>query len=383
MTVFRRGCVWWFEFEFRGVRLRESSHSKVRIVAERLERERRRGLELGTGGLKKLSEPLSVSRAVDAYRKLREPHWAERTRGIHVSSWKHLAPVFAKMLLSDLQLEHFSKYQRQRQKEGASGRSINIELGLIRQVMIHHRMWHAIAPDVKMLREREDVGRALTHDEEVRLLAAAKRSASRSLCPAVVLSIHTGLRNEELRLLKWCQIDFLREEIMVGKSKTKGGEGRVVPLSDTALACIKEWHGQFPNALPDHYVFPSERYGLHGSKGTFGGVVKVYDYHPETPIAGWKSSWTTCRKLARVRCRWHDMRHTFISRMGENRVADQTLLALAGQLSRRVLERYSHARNESKRAAVKMLDLPPEQSESPQFPPQSEERIVACKEVSY
>jgi integrase len=166
---------------------------------------------------------------------------------------------------------------------------------------------------------------------------------------------------------------------MVGKSKTKGGEGRVVPLSDTALACLTEWRGQFPDALPDHYVFPSERYGLHGSKGTFGGVVKVYDHDPATPIAGWKSSWTTCRKLAKVECRWHDMRHTFISRMGENRVADQTLLALAGQLSRKMLERYSHARNESKRAAVKMLDLPTERNASPQFSPQPEETISAVR----
>jgi integrase len=239
--------------------------------------------------------------------------------------------------------------------------------------MIHHRMWHAIAPDVKMLRQREDIGRAITADEELRLLAAAKKSASRSLYPAVLLSIHTGLRNEELRLLRWRQVDFLREEITVGKSKTRGGGGRVIPLRDTALQRLKEWRSQFPDATPEHYLFPSERYGLHGSKGAFGGVVKVYDYYPDTPIAGWKSSWTTCRKLAGVQCRWHDMRHTFISRLGENRVADQTLLALAGQLSRRVLERYSHARNESKRAAIKMLDILAAQSESPQFPPQSME----------
>lgn len=379
MGTFKRGAIWWYEFAFRGARIRESSHSKLRSVAERLERERRRNLELGTAGLKKVAGPLNVARAVEAYRKLREPHWAPRTRGIHDSSWKHLEPLFGKMLLSDVTPQHISKYQRQRQKEGASGRSINIELGLIRQVMIHHRIWHSIAPDVKMLREREDVGRALTPDEEVGLLAAAKRSTSRSLYPAVLLSIHTGLRNEELRLLRWRQVDFMREEITVGKSKTKGGEGRVLPLSDTALQCLRDWRGQFPDAVPEHYVFPSERYGLHGKKGTFGGEVKVYTFDPATPIAGWKSSWTTCRKLAKIECRWHDMRHTFISRMGENRVPDQTLLALAGQLSPKMLERYSHARNESKRAAVKMLDLPAGQNESPQFPPQSEEAISAVQ----
>ena len=63
--------------------------------------------------------------------------------------------------------------------------------------------------------------------------------------------------------------------------------------------------------------------------------------------------------------------------MGENTVADQTLLALAGQLSRKLLERYSHASNESKRAAVKRLDPPAaeersEQDASPQIPPQLE-----------
>jgi integrase len=276
------------------------------------------------------------------------------------------------LLLSDIQPQHISRYQRERQKQDASGRTINIELGLVRQVMIHHRMWHAVAPDVKMLREREDVGRALAADEEVRLLAVAKKSASRSLYPAVLLSIHSGMRNQELRLLRWQQVDFLREDVSVGKSKTRGGDGRVIPLSDTALDCLKAWRSMFPDAKPEHYVFPSERYGLHGKKGTFGGVVQVYDYDPETPIAGWKSSWTTARKLAGVNCRWHDMRHTFISRMGENRVADQTLLALAGQLSRKMLERYSHARNESKRAAVKMFDFPMRQNDSPQIPPQSD-----------
>lgn len=375
MGTFKRGSIWWYEFHFLGARIRESSHSKVREVAERLERKRRRGLEEGTGGLKKIARPLSVTRAVDAYRKLREPHWARRTRGIHESSWKHLEPAFGKMLLSDIQPQHISKYQRERQKAGASGRTINIEIGLLRQVLMHHRMWYAVAPDVKMLREREDIGRALTPDEEVSLLAAAKKSASRSLYPAVLLSIHTGLRNEELRLLRWRQIDLLEEALTVGKSKTQGGMGRIVPLSDTALACLKEWRSQFPEAVPEHFVFPSERYGLHGKKGTFGGVVKVYEYDPKTPIAGWKSSWTTCRTTAKVNCRWHDLRHTFISRMGENRVADQTLLALAGQLSRRMLERYSHARNESKRQAVKMLDQPTGQNAYPQnYPQQAAEK---------
>lgn len=185
-----------------------------------------------------------------------------------------------------------------------------------------------------------------------------------------MVSIHTGVRNEELRLLRWRQVDFLQEHIQVGKSKTRGGEGRFIPLSGTALACLKVWHAQFPDAKPNHYVFPSERYGLHGEKYVFGGVVKVYEFDPLTPIASWKSSWTTCRELAKVNCRWHDLRHTFVSKMGENGVSEQTLLALTGHMSRKMLERYSHSRNESKRAAVKMLDALPTEG-YPQNPPQN------------
>ncbi len=85
--------------------------------------------------------------------------------------------------------------------------------------------------------------------------------------------------------------------------------------------------------------------------------------------------------MAGVSCRWHDLRHTFISRCGENGIADQTLLALAGQLSRKVLERYSHARNESKRAAVKMLDIPAREIPTHNFhhSQRMQHRAISCK----
>ncbi|MGB8477611.1 MAG: site-specific integrase [Acidobacteriaceae bacterium] len=370
MTIFKRGNKFWYEFTFMGARIRESTRCKSRGDAERYENERKRDLALGMSGLKRPQKAIKAKKAVDDYRDQRKPHWAERTRGIHEGSWKHLEPVFAKMLLSDISAQTISRYQSKRQEEEASGRSINIEIGLIRQVMIHHRIWQTIAPDVTMLSEREDIGRALSADEEASLLAAAHKSVSRSLYTAILVSIHTGVRNEELRLLRWSQVDFLKEQIQVGKSKTRGGEGRIIPLSGTALATLKDWHAQFPNAKPTHYVFPSERYGLHGKKDTFGGVVKVYECDPLVPIASWKSSWTTCRELAKVECRWHDLRHTFVSKMGENGVPEQTLLALTGHMSRKMLERYSHSRNEAKRAAVKMFDVPREEG-YPQNPPQN------------
>jgi len=354
--IFKRGSLWWYEFSFAGRRYRASTRTTNRKLAERAERKKRDRLAEGNAHLDAIRKPSTVTRAVESFFEEHDD-WAERTRGIHDNSWAHLKPHFGSLLLQDITPATISRYRTIRRKEGAGPRSINIEVGLIRMVMIKHRCWHdRIGPDIRMLREPEDVGRALSEDEEYRLLTAAKKSASRSLYPAVLLSIHTGIRNQELRLLRWRQIDLLREEISVGKSKTAGGEGRVIPLSQTALDCVKEWRSRFSDAKPEHFVFPSERYGLHGKKGTFGDEVKVYDFDPAKPIASWKSAWTTCRKNAGVTCRWHDLRHTFVSLCAENGVPDATLMAISGHLSRKMLERYSHTRMEAKRAAVKGLD---------------------------
>ncbi len=358
MSTFKRGNIWWYEFEFRGCRIRETSNSRNREVAGRIERERRRDLELGIVGLQRRDGPVTLSHAVAAFLEQNESRWGARTHQLHENSWKHLKPHFGKLLLEDVRSKDISRYQRERRKAAVSGRTINIEVGLIRMVMIKHRRWHNIAPDVHMLREREDIGRALTPDEEHRILSAAKTSISRSLYPAVLLSIHGGMRNQELRLLRWRQIDFLKEEIQVGKSKTQGGEGRVIPLSATALACLNEWRRFFPNAKPEHFVFPTEKY-KQSKKDAPGGSVQVYGCDPMKPIGGWKTAWTTCRETAKVSCRWHDLRHSFISACGANGVAEQTLMAITGQLSRKTLERYSHARMEAKRAAVRMLDKRP------------------------
>jgi integrase len=144
--------------------------------------------------------------------------------------------------------------------------------------------------------------------------------------------------------------------LRVGKSKTAGGEGREVPLSDTATRSLSEWRAQFPEAEPAHFVFPSERYGLKGEEGYLTGTTGAYETRPEVAIGFWKVAWTTARKQARVACRWHDMRHTFISRLAEGQASDATIMALAGHLSRKMMERYSHTRTERKREAVLMLD---------------------------
>lgn len=77
--------------------------------------------------------------------------------------------------------------------------------------------------------------------------------------------------------MRWRQVDLIDGTVTVGKSKTAGGEDRVIPLSQTALQCLLEWRSQFPEAQPKHYIFPSERYGFDGEDGYLSGKIIPYN----------------------------------------------------------------------------------------------------------
>jgi integrase len=371
VSTFRRGKVWWFEFTFAGARVRESSKSTSKAACQRMERERRREIELGVRGMEKIASPKLFSEAARDYLLDREPHWSPKTQIMHANSLRHLEPHFGKLLLFEIKPEDISRYQRARGKEKASGRTVNIEIALVRLVLRKAKLWGRIVDEVKPLRERKDTGRELSDDEIQRLLSACKASVSRGLYPAVLTSIHTGLRSQELRLLRWHQVDLLEGTITVGKSKTQGGEGRLVYLSALATQALQNWRSQFPNVQLTDAVFPREAYGLKGKKGTFGGAVVPYKTFPDQPVSSFKSAWETSRKAAGVECRWHDLRHSAASRITAGGATDQTLQALLGWMSPKMIERYSHVRAEAKRRAVAVFDVVSSDSDSPQNRPQS------------
>jgi integrase len=153
------------------------------------------------------------------------------------------------------------------------------------------------------------------------------------------------------------------------------GMGRVVPLTRRAAGALTAWLKTQPEAGPDAYVFPRHRVGF----GPGDRVSKVYDIDFNRPMLGWKSAWNRARRLAGVNARWHDLRHTLVSRLAENpTISEETIRSLAGHVSRQMLSRYAHIRAQAKRAAIatlepqreakQMLDL---EGGSPQKSPQS------------
>jgi integrase len=63
-------------------------------------------------------------------------------------------------------------------------------------------------------------------------------------------------------------------------------------------------------------------------------------------------------KSAIAGLRFHDLRHTCITKLAEGQASEQTLMSIAGHLSRKMLEHYSHIRMAAKRAAVDAIAKP-------------------------
>jgi hypothetical protein len=60
------------------------------------------------------------------------------------------------------------------------------------------------------------------------------------------------------------------------------------------------WASQYPDSLPEHFVFPSERCGGKGEEEKFnftGGVV-FYETNPNHPIGDWKEAWEKAKQRA-------------------------------------------------------------------------------------
>ena len=347
MSLYKRGGVWWYKFRFAGQMIRESAKSESKTIAKDAERVRRRELEESWNQIKRRKLPPLFSIAATDWLKTRTSIAPSTLRSYNLAI-SHLTADFGKHLLCDLSAEDLAAYQTRRKRDGVSNRTVNFEVGVLRSILRRYRMWEAIAADVDFLKESPSPGRALTQDEETRLLSAASKSRCRSLYPVVMLALNTGMRASEIRGLTWAQVDFLGSSLAVGKSKTAAGTGRIIPLNPRAAAVLTHWRAQFPDAQPEHYVFPHENYGLAGNDRQ----PCAWAIEPTEPMHRWKVGWESARKAACVSCRFHDLRHTFISRLAESQASDSTVMALAGHVSRAMMERYSHIRMEAKRRAV-------------------------------
>jgi integrase len=351
--------IWWYKFTFAGQVIRESSKSDSKTIAKDAESAPSRdGASDQSHTYSKRQKTPRFSAAADLW-LAGKSGLAETSKQRYKECVVVLKKTFSKRLVCDFDGNDVVEYQSKRLAEGLSGRTAKYEVGCLRGILRQFELWGPIADRVRALPERHNVGRALSAADESKLIKAAGESRSPALLPLLLLSLDTGMRAGEVRALRLCDLrltwdreQITNGEVIVAKSKTEAGTGRLIPLSRRACASLSLWVGYFPSVTPESYLFPLFQVGIGGDSRT----VTMYDLDLTCPMGFWRKGWVEACKRAGLRYRWHGLRHSFVTRVAERPdVSEQTIRALAGHVSNQLLQRYSHIRSQAKQAAIRTL----------------------------
>jgi integrase len=377
--IYKRIGHWHLDVTIHGVRYREALNTTDKRQAKELEKNRIADIKQGKNASKTGREfaRKPFHEAVKAYLEEREPHVSERTMQFESERLGPLVKHFGEKPLLRFKAEDVSGYQKARLEAGISGRTVNMETGVLRRMLKRAKVWNAISEDVKALPEdRGTVAKVLPPDLKRKLFdAAASRPEWLVAHCAAVLAVSTTCRGVEIKNLRWQDVDLFSRVATIRRSKTAAGH-RTIPLNGDAMAALArllERARVLGTSEPEHYVFPACE-------------ERIID--PSRPQKSWRTAWRklvreTTRRAGREAAqnalesgkglrgaiaawkraaapirglRFHDLRHQAITEMAEAGASDATLMAVAGHMSRRMLEHYSHVRMAAKRTALEKLE---------------------------
>jgi integrase len=377
MAIYKRADWYWTDFSVNGVRYRVPLDTTD--WREALKREKEKVGQAQAGKLSAAGQSfarLAFTEALDRYLQDRAVHVAPRSHRSESDHAKPLRACFGAIPVSRISTESILAYIRERKGRGISNVTINMEIGILRRLLKRAKRWSLIADEIPRLPERRDIGRAMTPDEKLRLLRiASARPEWETARLASILALNTTMRGCELKGLRWGDVDLLGRILTVRRSKTAAGE-RLIPLNADAMAAVlrlrERGKALFGDPIsPDWYVLPHAE-----------GYSKP---DPTRPMTDWRSAWRSltraiecpaCGKLqaptetcTNEHCkadtrmvrsplhglRFHDLRHHAVTELAESQASDQTIMAIAGHVSPRMLAHYSHVRLDAKREALDAL----------------------------
>jgi len=226
------------------------------------------------------------------------------------------------------------RHRKARKDAGKAASTINRDVAALRAALSRAVDWgliesNPLKPLKQIKTDRTGVIRYLEPAEESRLLAALESlKEGDRLRPMVLTSLHTGIRWGELAGLYWKDIDLQARRLTVRGEGAKSRQTRHIPLNDTACSALLDWRGELPRM---GLVFP-------GKAGVLDNVRK---------------SWASLLQAACIEeFRWHDLRHSFASKLVQSGVDLNTVRELLGHQSMQMTLRYAHLAPEHRAAAV-------------------------------
>jgi integrase len=356
--IYKRGKWYWMDDVVNGIRYREPLKTKNWQEAKQREKEELSAIAEGkssvVGGC---ASSVAFNAAADSYIEYRKLRSAEKTFSTDSQRSKPLRACFGDLRLKRITADGIAKYQSARAKAGIGGRTINMEVGLLRRILKKYKQWSRLADSVEMLPEHPKEARVLTPEEKEILLQTARLKPEWMIAKcAAVLALNTTMRGCELKGLRLMNIDLFQRVLNIKRHSTKTDAGaRVIPLNRDAVLSLSELIDRLDKLgvnKPVHYLFPACENG---------------HIDPTRPTKGWRTAWRSLTKKAGLKgLRFHDLRHHCITELAELGLSDQTIMSIAGHVSREMLDHYSHIRLAAKRKALEALETPIPQNQPTQ-----------------
>jgi integrase len=341
MSIYKRGRVYWYKFQFDGKEIRESTRQRNDKVARNMESAHRTSLAKNEVGIRDKKpvptllefienrfEPWARSR----FQKTCPKTWAAYYRGGLASITKY--KPLAGLKLDSITSETVANFAAHRQATGMQISTVNSSLQVLRRTLRLAVEWGAAesAPIVKMLPGARQRERVITPQEEARYLAGAPDA----LAAVATVLVDTGLRPEECFRLRWESITWTNGRfgtLLVTHGKTPAAR-RVLPMTPRVRNTLESrWDAA--GKPEEGWVWPASTRSGHVEPST------LRKGHANTFISIEKEAAKNDLKPVRPFV-LYSLRHTFLTRLGESGCDAWTLARIAGHSNISMSSRYVH-----------------------------------------
>lgn len=325
MSLLKRGSVWWAYFSVGGIRYQQTTGTSNKRQAEAIEQKLKEEANARRYQLVQYDPKITVADVVVHF--LAEG----QVKTHHGYQFKALLPFFGEIPVIQLNRNLARQFRQWRiQQHRVTDATVNRALSVLRHVLYWAVDESLIQSNplarVPLERERRLKRPVMTLQEEEQLLTKVP-DYLRSI---VIAALDTGMRRGEILKQEWQDIDLSRKALLVTRSKTVQGEGREIPLTGRLFELLAE------NPQPSGIVFT--RTGQ--------------------PLSWIRKGWLAALRRAGLRhFRFHDLRHTFNTRLMEAGVIQDVRMALMGHSGgSRVHSMYTHVELPIKREAIAKLE---------------------------
>ena len=335
MSLYKRGHVYWSAIWIDGVRHMRSLETSNRRQAETLEQKWRDELHAVRFQLPNFKPEMLMAELYARFLAEGDVKVYHRERA------KQFLPYLAEMAIGRITKNDILRYRKRRQSDYLRGQdqedpkplsqtTLNRDIEVIRHLLFWAADEGFIQTNpiarIRMVRERGKRRPVMPVADELKLLAAC----SDHLRPIVITALDTGMRRGELLNQTFEDVDFDRKVISVSHSKTAEGEHRLVPTTSRVLEL------------------------LAGSRKP-SGVIFTFEGQPIRRIkTGWAGA---LRRAGLPHYRFHDLRHTFNSRLGDlGIIADVRKELMGHSRGGDVQSIYTHIELPTLRDAIRRLE---------------------------